>query len=41
MWWYGLDWIALALSRDQCRALVNMVMNLLVPQKLRNSLVAE
>jgi hypothetical protein len=29
--WGGMDWIALAQSRDQCMVLVNMVMNLLVP----------
>jgi hypothetical protein len=27
----GVDWIHLAQDRDQWRALVNMVMNLLVP----------
>jgi hypothetical protein len=29
--WGGVDWIDLALDRDQWRALVNMVMNLWVP----------
>jgi hypothetical protein len=29
--WGGLDWIDLAEGRDQWRALVNMVMNLLAP----------
>jgi hypothetical protein len=29
--WSGRDWIYLAEDRDQCRALVNMVMNLRVP----------
>jgi hypothetical protein len=29
--WDGMDWIDLALDRDQWRALVNMVMNLWVP----------
>jgi hypothetical protein len=29
--WDGMDWIDLAEDRDQWRALVNMVMNLLVP----------
>jgi hypothetical protein len=27
----GMDWIDVAQDRDQCRALVNMVMNLQVP----------
>jgi hypothetical protein len=30
--WDGMDWIDLAQYRDQWRALVNMVMNLWVPQ---------
>jgi hypothetical protein len=29
--WDGMDWIDLARNRDQLRALVNTVMNLLVP----------
>jgi hypothetical protein len=29
--WGGMDWIDLAQGRDQCRALVNTVMNLRVP----------
>jgi hypothetical protein len=29
--WDGMDWIDLAKDRDQWRALVNVVMNLLVP----------
>jgi hypothetical protein len=29
--WDGMDWIDLAQNRDQWRALVNAVMNLLVP----------
>jgi hypothetical protein len=29
--WDGMDWIELAQDRDQCRALVNTVMNLWVP----------
>jgi hypothetical protein len=28
--WSGMDWIDLAQDRDQCRALVNTVMNLWV-----------
>jgi hypothetical protein len=28
--WYGMDWMDLAQNRDQWRALVNMVMNLMV-----------
>jgi hypothetical protein len=31
LWVVGLDWIDLAQDRDRCRALVNAVMNLLVP----------
>jgi hypothetical protein len=29
--WEGVDWIDLAQDRDQWRALVNTIMNLLVP----------
>jgi hypothetical protein len=29
--WGGMDWIDLAQKRDQCRILVNTVMNLQVP----------
>jgi hypothetical protein len=29
--WDGIDWIDLAQDRNQCRALVNTVMNLRVP----------
>jgi hypothetical protein len=29
--WDGMDWVYLAQNRDQWRALVNTVMNLLVP----------
>jgi hypothetical protein len=29
--WCDMDWIDLAMDRDQWRALVNTVMNLLVP----------
>jgi hypothetical protein len=32
--WGGMDWIDLAQERDQWRALVNTVMNLLVPQNV-------
>jgi hypothetical protein len=31
MGWGGMDWIDLAQDRDQCKALVNTVMNLHVP----------
>jgi hypothetical protein len=31
--WYGVDWMHVAQDRGQWRALVNMVMNLRVPQK--------
>jgi hypothetical protein len=30
--WGGVDWIGLAQDRDKCRALVNSVTNLRVPQ---------
>jgi hypothetical protein len=30
--WGGVDWIALAQNRDQWRALVNAIMNILVPE---------
>jgi hypothetical protein len=30
--WGGVDWIGLAEARDQCTALVNVVLNLWVPQ---------
>jgi hypothetical protein len=29
--WDGVDWIYIALDRDQWKALVNMIMNLRVP----------
>jgi hypothetical protein len=29
--WHGMDWIDLAQDMDQCRALVNTVMNVQVP----------
>jgi hypothetical protein len=34
MGWGGIDWIDRAQYRDQWRALVNMVMNLRVPQNI-------
>jgi hypothetical protein len=36
MGWSGMDWFVLVQDRDQCRALVNMVMNLRVPQNAGN-----
>jgi hypothetical protein len=33
----GMDWIHLAQDRDQCRALVNMVMKFRVPLNVVNS----
>jgi hypothetical protein len=38
--WGGMDWIDVAQDRDQWRALVNTVMNLLVTKMLGNFLVA-
>jgi hypothetical protein len=35
--WGGMDWICLAQDRDQCRALVNTVMNLGFRKMLGNS----
>jgi hypothetical protein len=32
MEWGGMDWVAVAQERDRCRTLVNVVMNLRVPQ---------
>jgi hypothetical protein len=32
----GVHWIYLARNRDQCQALVNMVMNIQVPQSTVN-----
>ena len=34
----GVDWIDLAEDRSRCRAVVNTVMNFLVPQNAGNSL---
>jgi hypothetical protein len=31
LWWEGVDWMQLAQNRDKWRAVVNTVMNLLVP----------
>jgi len=36
--WEGIDWIHLAQDGDQWQAVVNMAMNLQVPQKAGNSL---
>jgi hypothetical protein len=38
MW--GIDWIELAQDRDRWRALVNVVMNLWVPQNVGNFLTS-
>jgi hypothetical protein len=38
MGWGGMDWITLAVDRDQWRAHVNMVMNLQVPLNVGTSL---
>jgi len=36
--WGGIDWIDLAQDKDRWRALVNVIMNLRVPQNSRNCL---
>jgi hypothetical protein len=36
----GVNWIHLAQDRDQCRDLVNIVMNLRIPRKVRNFLTS-
>jgi hypothetical protein len=36
--WGGMVWIYLVQGRNQCRALVNMVMNLRVPRNFEKSL---
>jgi hypothetical protein len=38
--WVGVAWIHLAQDRDQWRAVVNMVMNLRVPEKMENLLTS-
>jgi hypothetical protein len=39
IWWEGVELIQLAMNREQWWALVNMLMNLQVPQKAGNFLV--
>jgi hypothetical protein len=38
--WEGVDWMHLAQDRDQWWALVNMVMSLLVPEKVGDFLTS-
>jgi hypothetical protein len=38
--WDGVDWIDMAQDREQCRALVNMVLNLRFQKMLGSSSVA-
>jgi hypothetical protein len=38
--WGGMDWIDMAEDRDRWRALVNAVMNILVPQNAGNFLTS-
>jgi hypothetical protein len=38
--WEGVDWIHLPQDMDHWKALVNMVMNLWVPQKVGNFLIS-
>jgi hypothetical protein len=40
MGWRDMDWTDLIQDRDQCRALVNMVMNLRIHKMLESSWVA-
>jgi hypothetical protein len=40
MVWGGMDWVALAKDRERWRTLVNAVMNLRVPQNVRNFLTS-
>jgi hypothetical protein len=36
IWWGGVDWIHLAQDTDQWLALVNTIISIWVPQKVRN-----
>jgi hypothetical protein len=38
--WEGVDWMHLAQDREKWWALVNMVMNIWVPYKVRNFLTS-
>jgi len=38
MEWEGVEWVNLVHDRDQWRVLVNTIMNLRVPWKMRNFL---
>jgi hypothetical protein len=39
--WEDVDWMHLALDRNQWRALVNTVMNFRIPQKVGNFLTSQ